>query len=196
MQHPPTRREAMNNKQDSHFLGLKELLFLCLLWPKLEQAPGSLWAITWGTAQPPVAASFLPSVMPGFNELHEEYYYECSIASTNETADNLPGHGRLLGNLYVSLGRHLEYGIGTIAGKMGFGPKAIASKIKRLRENDVSLFNPTKYRKLEKYCKQTARYLRWVTVNHQWAQLESHHDIVRMSYLIKNRHSIISSTLV
>ena len=56
-------------------------------------------------------------------ELSDEYY-ECSIASPNETADDLPGHGRLLGNVYVFLGRHLEHGVGMVAGKMELECKA------------------------------------------------------------------------
>ena len=34
----------------------------------------------------------------------------CSIASSNETADDLLGPGRLLGNLYSHLGDRLEEG--------------------------------------------------------------------------------------
>lgn len=46
-------------------------------------------------------------------------YELCSIASSNETADNLPGPGRLLGNLYDNAGRRLENGLGRVARRMG-----------------------------------------------------------------------------
>lgn len=42
-------------------------------------------------------------------------YELCSIASSNETADNLPGPGRLLGKLYDSAGQRLENGLGRVA---------------------------------------------------------------------------------
>ena len=56
----------------------------------------------------------------------------CSATDTNETADNLPGHGRLLGNFYSRVGRKLEAKLGHDANRMGLGPPAIARKIRRI----------------------------------------------------------------
>ena len=53
----------------------------------------------------------------------------CPANSSTETASNLPGAGRTLGNVYSSLGRLLEEGLGTLAHKLGQGPRAKAKKI-------------------------------------------------------------------
>lgn len=53
-------------------------------------------------------------------------YELCSLASSNETADNLPGPGRLLGNLYEGIGRRLENGLGRVAVRMGLNPHIMA----------------------------------------------------------------------
>lgn len=99
--------------------------------------------------------------MPDIGKIREEDCASlyCSTASTNETADNLPGPGRILGNIYVALGRRLENGIGLAAGKMGIGPRAIALKIRKVQE-DRLLSGPKRFNKLEKYSKQTAKYLK------------------------------------
>lgn len=55
----------------------------------------------------------------------------CSVSSTNETASDLPGPDRLLGNLYSFGGRHLEALIGKIAEKMGYGPRVVAQRTQR-----------------------------------------------------------------
>ena len=47
-----------------------------------------------------------------------------SLYSTNYTMSNLVGPGRVLGNLYSSLGRRLERSIGASAHKAGYGPTA------------------------------------------------------------------------
>lgn len=49
--------------------------------------------------------------------------------STNSTASNLIGTGRVLGNFYSLTGRHLERTLGDIAHRVGFGPEAIYQKI-------------------------------------------------------------------
>lgn len=61
-----------------------------------------------------------------------------SETSTNLTADDLPGPGRLLGNLYVALGTPLERRIGQLADKLGYGPRATAIKIKKRRHLSTS----------------------------------------------------------
>ena len=50
--------------------------------------------------------------------------FSSSLYSTNYTMSNLVGPGRVLGNLYSSLGRRLERYIGASAHKAGYGPSA------------------------------------------------------------------------
>lgn len=56
------------------------------------------------------------------------------------TADDQPGAGRLLGNLYVALGNPLERKLGILAGKLGYGPRATAVKIDKYREQIQAAF--------------------------------------------------------
>lgn len=88
-------------------------------------------------------------------------YELCSIASSNETMDDLPGPGRILGNLYTSARRRLENGIGRLAVRMGRGPNVTALKIQRILENK-SLRPLTRHKKLKKNCKRLSRYVKWV----------------------------------
>ncbi|EJD00523.1 uncharacterized protein FOMMEDRAFT_169941 [Fomitiporia mediterranea MF3/22] len=69
----------------------------------------------------------------------EESIYElCSQqSSSNDNASNLPGHGRTLGLLYSRWGRALEAAIGQVAHRSGHGPKAVASRIKRVELQEV-----------------------------------------------------------
>lgn len=86
-------------------------------------------------------------------------YELCSIASSNETADDLPDPGRLLGNLYVSAGRRLEDRFGRVAVQMGYGPNVVATKIQKILD-DKSLRSFTRRKKLKKKCKSLARYIK------------------------------------
>lgn len=56
--------------------------------------------------------------------------------STNSTASNLVGAGRILGSLYSSTGRRLEKSMGNIAHKAGLGPEAIYQRISALDVED------------------------------------------------------------
>lgn len=56
--------------------------------------------------------------------------------STNSTASNLPGPGRVLGNFYSSTGKRLERTLGDLAHKAGFGPEAIYQQISTLYRED------------------------------------------------------------
>ena len=59
----------------------------------------------------------------------------CTLySSTNDTASNLPGPGRLLGNAYSYAGRRLERAVGVVAHKAGFGPNAVYQKIQELNK--------------------------------------------------------------
>ena len=67
-------------------------------------------------------------------------------SSTNDTASNLPGPGRLLGNAYSYAGRRLERAVGVVAHKAGFGPNAVYQKIQEL--NQIGWKNDNKKRTL------------------------------------------------
>ena len=56
--------------------------------------------------------------------------------STNATGSNLPGTGRVLGNLYEYVGLLLEIVICLIAYKAGLGPKTTYQKIQELRRTE------------------------------------------------------------
>lgn len=45
-------------------------------------------------------------------------------ASTTETASNLIGPGRIIGKIYSYYGRRIERGMGRLADRLGFGPRA------------------------------------------------------------------------
>lgn len=49
--------------------------------------------------------------------------------STNYTASNIPGPGRLLGLFYRKVGHQIEQGLGYLADRAGFGPCAVALDI-------------------------------------------------------------------
>lgn len=87
----------------------------------------------------------------------DDKYYVCSAPDANETADNLPGHGRQLGNFYACVGGKLEYRVGRVAQRMGLGPQTVASKIRKIQNDD---FIRHRRRKLEKNCRQLARYVK------------------------------------
>ncbi|KAI5116344.1 hypothetical protein M0805_005819 [Coniferiporia weirii] len=92
----------------------------------------------------------------------------CSIASSNETADNILGPGRILGNVLSSSGRRLERRLGIIADNLGFGPRATAVRIQRRRKAITTrleyplLPGPfgTDGEKIEKDCRRLVRYVR------------------------------------
>lgn len=87
-------------------------------------------------------------------------YEVCSLTSSAETADDLPGPGRLLGNLYSFIGRKFENRVGSVVVRMGYGPTVSALKIQRIEE-DQSLCYSVRRKKLRKNCKLLAQYLRY-----------------------------------
>ena len=89
---------------------------------------------------------------------NDEAFEVCSIASSNATADNLPGPGRLLGNLYARLGVRLENGIGRVAILLGRGPEATSLKIQRIH-SDQTLGYVTRRKKLRKNCGRLVQYM-------------------------------------
>ena len=58
-----------------------------------------------------------------------------SLASTNVTASDLPGPGRILGNVFSYLGRKVELAIESLAVSRGYGPENVVS---RIRERDYA----------------------------------------------------------
>ncbi|KAI5121793.1 hypothetical protein M0805_009785 [Coniferiporia weirii] len=96
-----------------------------------------------------------------------------SSASSNATADNLVGPGRILGNVYGFAGRRLERRLGSIADQMGYGPRATAVRIERRRAVITSAskseyaeltLSPAaikaKSEKVEKDCRRMLKYIR------------------------------------
>ena len=87
------------------------------------------------------------------------YAYEvCSLSTSNETEDDLPGPGRTLGKLYNFLGQKVENGLSKAAESMGYGPNIIALRIQRIQENPG--LDLRRRRKLRANCRRLARYVR------------------------------------
>lgn len=84
-------------------------------------------------------------------------YNLCSLPSSNETASNLPGPGRMLGNFYGFLGRRLGIGMSRAAERMGYGPRVVAMRIQRTWESPA--LDLARRRKLKKNCIRLARYV-------------------------------------
>ncbi|KAI5120943.1 hypothetical protein M0805_001648 [Coniferiporia weirii] len=83
--------------------------------------------------------------------------------STNATADDLPGPGRTLGNLYGFLGNHLEKLLNQLAEDMGRGPRVTATRIQKHRKAiAISSVQPTirtDSKKVQKDCKRLVEYV-------------------------------------
>lgn len=89
-----------------------------------------------------------------------------SIESSNETASDLPGAGRTLGNVYSKLGRKLEGALVlAVRSNQGKGPSEIARKIMQLR-SEVNILQglhsgdrlPGLFKKLKKDCRALLEY--------------------------------------
>lgn len=70
----------------------------------------------------------VPDTNLDFDKPEWEYF---SVASSNDTADDLPGAGRILGNFSRFAGGKLEVLIGRIAIALGHGPKATTGRIRK-----------------------------------------------------------------
>lgn len=76
-------------------------------------------------------------ITPVMSTANFRHYYPkdvdfISITSTNITASDLPGPGRVLGNVLSNLGRRLEQALGCLAARNGYGPQNVASRIQKL----------------------------------------------------------------
>ena len=90
-----------------------------------------------------------------------------SATSLNETESDLLGSGRLLGNLYMKLGKHVEDMIGRIAHSMGRGPISTAKRIRNLAPiplNEV-VSDATVKKKLAKDYKLLIKYTKSVFIH-------------------------------
>ena len=97
--------------------------------------------------------------MPASSKFDPGYTYEvCSLSTSNETEDDIPGAGRVLGKLYNFLGQKVESGLSGAAEQMGYGPNAIALRIQRIQENQG--LDLRRRRKLRSNCKRLVRYVR------------------------------------
>ena len=99
-----------------------------------------------------------------------------SAESSNETASDIPGPGRLLGKVYAKLGQKLETVLNLAARSTGRGPAPTANEIEQLARTlkdpycylDCGAPSETKAavkkleRKLEKGCKVLVKYARCV----------------------------------
>ncbi|KAH8112580.1 hypothetical protein DFH11DRAFT_1605600 [Phellopilus nigrolimitatus] len=94
--------------------------------------------------------------------------YTLVSTSSSRTASNLPGAGRVLGNLISSLGRILERLFSRFAEGMGMGPRAVARKIELhhslccVRGESANNRHPPsarQARKLRKDCQRLVGYL-------------------------------------
>lgn len=88
-----------------------------VLGTDLDQAPDS------GHGESTLSSSF--------QDDSESVYSYSSTFSTNYTMSNLPGPGRLLGNIFSKAGSSLEHGLGKIAYRAGVGAYA---KLEDLRQ--------------------------------------------------------------
>lgn len=83
------------------------------------------------------------------------HYYPCdielsSLVSSNATEDDRPGPGRILGNIYSGLGRRLEELFNSLAERRGYGPRAVAIRVRErntnwLRRADHLGYPPVQY---------------------------------------------------
>ena len=109
-------------------------------------------------------------------EMDPEDMVSISAESSNETASDIPGPGRLLGKFYARLGWMPETVLNLIARSMGRGPVTTSNEIQRLA---LTLKYPERYldsrapsetrvvvkkleKKLEKGCRILVRYIWYV----------------------------------
>lgn len=82
-----------------------------------------------------VSRVFTPSMSShGIHPIFNNEISAIEQESTNETASDLPGAGRIVGNLYSFLGKKVERILNSIAEKRGHGPGNAAERIRSSRE--------------------------------------------------------------
>ncbi|KAH8113678.1 hypothetical protein DFH11DRAFT_1600391 [Phellopilus nigrolimitatus] len=102
-----------------------------------------------------------------------------SSLSSTATADDLPGAGRILGNLYAFLGRRLETAVSRFMEKRGYGPKAISDGLTKMykRKERVPIRGTVEYRKHQKKIEKLLKYIRSRYVSNQELALEAILDL-------------------
>lgn len=92
-----------------------------------------------------------------------------STVSTDATASNLPGPGRIVGNVLEALGDRLSSFINKVAMRRGLGPEAVAQEIRRLRRHHETTWqqrhsapqtqlSSREEKALKKYCEKLLTY--------------------------------------
>ncbi|KLO08842.1 hypothetical protein SCHPADRAFT_1000667 [Schizopora paradoxa] len=106
-----------------------------------------------------------------------------STISSNATASNLPGAGRVVGNVFETLGRRLESIINRVATDRGLGPLAVAQDIRKLRRHDETTFvqrytapsrqlSKQEAKALKKRCEKLLKYAKAKQLDTQLVALE------------------------
>lgn len=75
---------------------------------------------------------------------HHHHYHTKNVrddSSSMETASNNPGPGRLLGKIYMSLGRKVERLLSNMADRAGYGPAAVYRELMRIHGNDAFCYS-------------------------------------------------------
>lgn len=89
-----------------------------------------------------------------------------SSDSTNITADDVVGAGRVLGNVYALLGNRLEGRLGAGSERLGYGPRASAIKVQKHRQSMASTLEDPGHqtsfdmdnKEVLKHCRKLLRY--------------------------------------
>lgn len=79
--------------------------------------------------------------------------------SLSMTESDLPGPGRILGNVYSKLGLIAEHVLSLIAVRMGRSPRQTADKLRKLIQEN-SFRKPADLGKVQKVGKRLLKYLR------------------------------------
>lgn len=100
----------------------------------------------------------MASALPALNEVEDDYEL-CSIALSDDTADDLVGPGRILGNVYSHFGRKVERVLGNVAEKMAYGPRATAKRLKLYYQTGFKS-SRARHKIIERDCNRMGRYVR------------------------------------
>ncbi|KAH8113631.1 hypothetical protein DFH11DRAFT_1544859 [Phellopilus nigrolimitatus] len=111
-----------------------------------------------------------------------------SSISSNATADNLPGPGRLLGNLFMFLGRRLEAVASRFAEKRGYGPEASRKRLAMMCHDIFQLpITPiqgtVEFKRSQKEVKRLLKYVKSNYVSNQTLALKTILDLAINDYV-------------
>ncbi|KAH8113656.1 hypothetical protein DFH11DRAFT_1510063 [Phellopilus nigrolimitatus] len=122
-----------------------------------------------------------------------------SSISTNATADNLPGPGRTLGNIFMFLGRRLEAAANRFMEKRGYGPEASRKRLEKLNWGEP-LDDTVQNRKLLKEAEKLLKYVRSQYESNQMLALDAildfaTHDQIRQMFIELNAARVVGLAL-